>query len=332
MNAMFIFPLAKLQRKHRQHSMIRFILFFSLVLILGACDQHNHLSNAFGYDEVKKGITDPLALQKDSTNFSNFLQHLSQNSFASTENELDGIKEYLPNVPLDADMEFYGFQINSNFKDLYFVFFEFTFEETPTNDLYLASFNKYGKILDFLKFNLRSFDSNFTVNMIDEEILEIAYYGFHEEELKEESIKSKVSENVLRISNKSSKSKKKKKKKKKAKVLQEFNQNYLKISEKGIFNFLDKSKKVNIERNYPSLSNQVLSMDQLEDLSIEELQLMRGELYAVHGYIFPDEKFAQYFDKVDWYYPTNKKVDTLFNDVEEINLDKISASEKAKKF
>jgi len=54
-------------------------------------------------------------------------------------------------------------------------------------------------------------------------------------------------------------------------------------------------------------------------LSIEDLDIMRNEIYAAHGYRFKSKKWQDYFAQQDWYTPRHDKVDDKLSAVEKKN-------------
>lgn len=73
---------------------------------------------------------------------------------------------------------------------------------------------------------------------------------------------------------------------------------------------------------FPS-DTQYLTVEYLNTLSNDTIDLIRNEIYARHGYIFKTKKFADYFNGQPWYVPTvpADSFDTsVFNAVENANL------------
>ncbi len=85
------------------------------------------------------------------------------------------------------------------------------------------------------------------------------------------------------------------------------------------------------EGRFPTTSIKELSMYDLYGLSLDDLDIMRNEIYARHGYIFKSEKLRRYFSKQDWYYgeTTDSKVAyARFNAIEKKNVQLIKEREK----
>ena len=80
--------------------------------------------------------------------------------------------------------------------------------------------------------------------------------------------------------------------------------------------------------------NRYLDSTDLKDLSEDELQLVRSEIYARHGYICKTQQLREYFYCKDWYIPSipNEQFDTaVFSATENNNIELIRVYEKLKK-
>lgn len=63
-----------------------------------------------------------------------------------------------------------------------------------------------------------------------------------------------------------------------------------------------------------------LNFANLEHLTIDDLDVMRNEIYAAHGYIFTKKKWQDYFAKQAWYTPQFKNVDDQLSEIEKHNI------------
>lgn len=73
---------------------------------------------------------------------------------------------------------------------------------------------------------------------------------------------------------------------------------------------------------FPS-DTEVLTTDFLDSCSKYEVDLIRNEIYARHGYIFKKDKYYNYFIQKAWYNPTESsmaKVEKKFNSIEHKNI------------
>lgn len=77
---------------------------------------------------------------------------------------------------------------------------------------------------------------------------------------------------------------------------------------------------VNSDRNFPSVVSRMLSENELKNLSINDLSIMRNEILAGKGYIFKSAKWQTHFSKYPWYKPKYQNVDALLNEIEKYNL------------
>ena len=58
-------------------------------------------------------------------------------------------------------------------------------------------------------------------------------------------------------------------------------------------------------------------------VSLDDLDLMRNEIFAEYGYIFKNEKWVNYFTKKTWYKPQFENVDDKLTPIDKANLDVI---------
>ncbi|MCR6638223.1 MAG: YARHG domain-containing protein [Sporocytophaga sp.] len=73
-----------------------------------------------------------------------------------------------------------------------------------------------------------------------------------------------------------------------------------------------------------------------DHLSIEDLDLMRNEIFAEYGLKFKNEKWQKYFSKQSWYAPKYENVDPFLSDIDKQNInfiltlkEKMAGKEKA---
>ncbi|TLP72897.1 YARHG domain-containing protein [Maribacter sp. ACAM166] len=82
---------------------------------------------------------------------------------------------------------------------------------------------------------------------------------------------------------------------------------------------------------YPESSTRQLTKSELTKLSLEELQIMRNEIYGRHGYIFKEGgKMMKYFSEQSWYKPQFTNVDSKLTTIEKSNVELIVNEEKNK--
>jgi hypothetical protein len=76
-------------------------------------------------------------------------------------------------------------------------------------------------------------------------------------------------------------------------------------------------------RKYDIASYKLLEYDYLSGLSFEELDIMRNEIFADHGYIFKTQRWKDYFSDKCWYIPRYGDVTDKLTVVEKINIENI---------
>lgn len=79
---------------------------------------------------------------------------------------------------------------------------------------------------------------------------------------------------------------------------------------------------------YPEASSRMLNEQDVENLSMDELEFMRNEIYARHGYSFKDKAMRQLFDTTRWYTPMGIDIRDNLKDIEVQNIDLIYRYEK----
>lgn len=79
-------------------------------------------------------------------------------------------------------------------------------------------------------------------------------------------------------------------------------------------------------------SIQDLDPEELQELTLEELKIMRNEIFARYGYQFrKGGQMDQYFRKTDWYRPQHSNVDSFLTTLEKKNIKLIQQAERNKK-
>jgi len=76
------------------------------------------------------------------------------------------------------------------------------------------------------------------------------------------------------------------------------------------------------------LGTQEISEDMLNGLFIEDLRVMRNEIYARHGRIFKDRELQKYFSEQPWYKPDPEFKDEMLTEKEYKNLAVIREAEE----
>jgi hypothetical protein len=79
---------------------------------------------------------------------------------------------------------------------------------------------------------------------------------------------------------------------------------------------------------WPQCSTRLLKTSEVENLSKNELQLMRQEIFARHGYCFSKKEFRQRFENEDWYVPDTVDIRGRLTEIEKKNIALIKRYEK----
>ncbi|MBX7047348.1 MAG: YARHG domain-containing protein [Ignavibacteria bacterium] len=80
---------------------------------------------------------------------------------------------------------------------------------------------------------------------------------------------------------------------------------------------------------YPEGSDRYLSGADIQYLSKAELEIMRNEIFARHGYIFTkNEKMIRYFNSQSWYSPLYYDVNNMLTKIEKDNVALIKLYER----
>ena len=80
--------------------------------------------------------------------------------------------------------------------------------------------------------------------------------------------------------------------------------------------------------NYPEASTRLLKTKDVENMFKEDLQYMRNEIFARHGYCFKKKDLRQQFEYQDWYVPATTDIKGLLTDIEKKNIELIKRFEK----
>ena len=67
-------------------------------------------------------------------------------------------------------------------------------------------------------------------------------------------------------------------------------------------------------------STQIITEEQIKNLSIDEIRLLTNDLFARNGYVFTNSKFQNYFTDKNWYKPIKNNSFIKFNDTEKKNI------------
>ncbi|MEP7237692.1 MAG: YARHG domain-containing protein [Ferruginibacter sp.] len=79
---------------------------------------------------------------------------------------------------------------------------------------------------------------------------------------------------------------------------------------------------------YPQASKRLLKEDDVNNLMKEDLETMRNEIFARHGYCFKKKNLRELFEDKDWYIPNTVDVKKDLTDIEKKNIALIKHFEK----
>lgn len=80
--------------------------------------------------------------------------------------------------------------------------------------------------------------------------------------------------------------------------------------------------------SYPQASQRLLKPADLENEMKEDLEFMRNEIFARHGYCFKKKHLRQQFEMEDWYVPNTVDIKGFLTDIEKKNIEMIKRYEK----
>jgi hypothetical protein len=79
---------------------------------------------------------------------------------------------------------------------------------------------------------------------------------------------------------------------------------------------------------YPSASQRELQPEEVEEMMKSDLEQMRNEIYARHGYCFKKKEMRIQFEDLDWYVPASTDIRSKLTEIEKKNIALIKRYEK----
>jgi hypothetical protein len=79
---------------------------------------------------------------------------------------------------------------------------------------------------------------------------------------------------------------------------------------------------------YPQASTRYLTESDVENMSKDELKIMRNEIFARHGYCFKKKDLREVFEVFDWYVPATASIVEDLTDIEKKNIQLIKRYEQ----
>ena len=89
----------------------------------------------------------------------------------------------------------------------------------------------------------------------------------------------------------------------------------------------DLSSNIAFQGRFPQASERLLIAADLQNLSKNDMKIMRNEIFARHGYIFQTNDMKSYFQNQTWYTPRYNDVNSLLTETEKKNIDLIKRYE-----
>jgi hypothetical protein len=79
---------------------------------------------------------------------------------------------------------------------------------------------------------------------------------------------------------------------------------------------------------FPKASQRLLKVEDVENVMKEDLEFMRNEIFARHGYCFQQKSLRQKFENEEWYVPNTIDIKNRLTDIEKKNIALIKKYEK----
>lgn len=80
--------------------------------------------------------------------------------------------------------------------------------------------------------------------------------------------------------------------------------------------------------DYPESSQRLLKVKDVENMMKEDLEFMRNEIFARHGFCFKKKHLRQQFEMQDWYVPNTVDIKGFLTDTEKKNIELIKRYEQ----
>lgn len=75
-------------------------------------------------------------------------------------------------------------------------------------------------------------------------------------------------------------------------------------------------------------AERIIETSEIETLSLDEINLLKNEIYARNGYRFESSRLDEYFSSQPWYTEANSNDDVVLNKTEKANVSMLSKREK----
>ena len=301
--------------------MSKYTILFSLLFYLISCTSNDNgiisPNNISTVKLVKATLNTPQLKAAKIKQFNDFLTELSSRQMIySTETGLhEKVKLYLPDSIISEGFDLHIHEIG-RIDTFRFVFHEYFDLYDDWSKTYLNIFSPSGDMLQSLRLWDLSFEGNTNINLINNEIVEIAYHDFFKiDDLLRHSL---IPDQNFYLSQTSTVNNQ----------IEGTVYKYFRINKNGILKNLSQNAKISKDRNFPQSSAKLLSDVELKQYNINEIKLMKNEILAEHGYHFSDLETQKYFDQQPWYTQMPENLESLLSDIELLNFDCLSKMEK----
>lgn len=95
----------------------------------------------------------------------------------------------------------------------------------------------------------------------------------------------------------------------------------------GLFTLLNFANAQEAQGQYPFTTSRLVTDDDLKDKTLEELRIMRNEIFARHGHTFKSEELKNHFNSQPWYKSTTADATSQLTETEKKNVDFIKRLE-----
>ncbi len=296
--------------------MHKYVVLICILTYLISCSSSDNRSMASKDGQAKKVKTSIGKSGDEKTRiqaFSNFLAEVAEHQVIHiSQTDLhQKIKTYLPDSIISEGFDLHIHEIGTidTFRLVFHEYFDFYDDWSNT---FLDIFSPSGNLLATKRLQNLSFEGSTNINMLNEEIIEIAYHDFFKTDqlpsdlvILDEDFDATEDPSKMRTQVEG--------------TLYE----YYKIMSSGTLKNLSHKNQVSSGRVFPQSTLKLFSQDELKQYNLEEISLMKNEILAEHGCTFTNLETQNYFELQDWYIPKSNQVDNLLTDIEKLNIQRL---------
>ncbi len=258
--------------------------------------------------------------KEKAQSFDAFVQAVSKEQMiaAADEDLQTQAARYFPDTTVATGYDMHASAVGTvdSFQILYYEYFDLY--ETWHNS-YVGVFSPTGEALAVTKLWDISFEGNLSIQLLQNEILEVAYYDFFDRSTLQD--RSVLPANQFYLPEYEKRNDR----------TEGYIYAYYRIDLDGQLQPLSGQTDISEGRLFPQASAKLLSEAELLQYPLASLELMGAELLAEHGHVFSSEHFKAHFAAEDWYHPLPQQIqiDSLLSDIETLNLKAIRRAEQA---